>query len=128
MGDGGRSEPFMTPIGYFGISPDTDTFYPNLPKGTKIWPSIQRFKLDIPHFATGAEGSTEAQRLIASFRNRVSEGSVTNNIGGNNITSNIDYNKLGDAVAGAVISALVVADIKVEMDKRVMGRLVSELI
>lgn len=128
LGDGGRAEPFLTPSGLFGVSPATDTLYPNLPRGTKVWPSIQRFKLDIPHFATGAEGSTEAQRLIASFRNRVSEGSVTNNIGGNNITSNIDYNKLGDAVADAVISALVVADIKVEMDKRVMGRLVSELI
>ena len=90
--------------------------------------STHSCRVRLPHFATGAEGSTEAQRLIASFRNRVSEGSVTNNIGGNNITSNIDYNKLGDAVAGAVISALVVADIKVEMDKRVIGRLVSELI
>ncbi len=128
LGDGGRAEPFMTPSGTFGVSPSTDTLYPNLPRGTKVWPSIQRFKLDIPHFATGAEGSTEAQRLIASFRNRVSEGSVTNNIGGNNIASNIDYNKLGDAVAGAVINALAVADIKVEMDKRAMGRLVSELI
>ena len=72
LGDGGREEPFLTPSGYFGISPDTDTFYPNLPKGTKIWPSIQHFRMDIPHFATGAEGSTEAQRLIASFGKRAS--------------------------------------------------------
>lgn len=72
LGDGGREEPFLTPSGYFGISPDTDTFYPNLPKGTKIWPSIQHFRMDIPHFATGVEGSTEAQRLIASFGKRAS--------------------------------------------------------
>ena len=72
LGDGGREEPFLTPSGYFGISPDTDTFYPNLPKGTKIWPSMQHFRMDIPHFATGVEGSTEAQRLIASFGKRAS--------------------------------------------------------
>ena len=40
----------------------------------------------------------------------------------------IDYNELGNAVAGAVINALLVADIKVEIDKRSFGRLVSELI
>ena len=73
LGDGGREEPFLTPSGYFGISPDTDTFYPNLPKGTKIWPSIQHFRMDIPHFATGVEGSTEAQRLIASFGRNAEE-------------------------------------------------------
>lgn len=72
LGDGGREEPFMTPSGVFGVSPSTDTLYPNLPKGTKVWPSIQRFRMDIPHFATGVEGSTEAQRLIASFGKRAS--------------------------------------------------------
>ncbi len=82
LGDGGREEPFLTPSGYFGISPDTDTFYPNLPKGTKIWPSIQHFRMDIPHFATGVEGSTEAQRLIASFGKRESFGE---NTGSNNV-------------------------------------------
>lgn len=126
LGDGGREEPFMTPGGLFGVSPSTDTLYPNLPKGTKVWPSIQRFKMDIPHFATGAEGSTEAQRLIASFKSRELAGNFRTNVRNANITNNsyIDYNQL----AGALINALSVADIKIEMDKRQFGRLVGELI
>jgi hypothetical protein len=74
LGDGGREEPFMTPSGFFGVSPSTDTLYPNLPRGTQVWPSIKDFKLEIPHFATGVQGSTEAQRLIASFQNREPSG------------------------------------------------------
>lgn len=38
--------------------------------------------MDIPHFATGVEGSTEAQRLIASFGKRESFGE---NTGSNNV-------------------------------------------
>jgi hypothetical protein len=133
LGDGGREEPFMTPGGVFGVSPSTDTLYPNLPKGTKVWPSISRFKIDIPHFATGSQGSTEAQRLIAGFRNRESAASsnynsVSTSTGATNNEINIDYDKLGNAVAGAVINALAASDIKVEMDKRQLGRLVGELI
>ncbi|MPM27484.1 hypothetical protein SDC9_73995 [bioreactor metagenome] len=88
LGDGGREEPFLTPSGLFGVSPSTDTLYPNLPRGTQVWPSIQRFKLDIPHFATGAEGSTEAQRLIASFKNReLSGGSSSTSVSHSNQSS-----------------------------------------
>ena len=134
LGDGGRAEPFMTPSGVFGVSPSTDTLYPNLPQGTKVWPSIQRFKMDIPHFATGAKGSTEAQRLIASFGKTTQakaiekNGNVSDGGGFSGGGDTIDYNELGNAVAGAVINALLVADIKVEIDKRSFGRLVSELI
>lgn len=42
LGDGGRREPFLTPQGYFGVSPDKDTMY-NLPRGTKVWSSINKF-------------------------------------------------------------------------------------
>ncbi|CZR03368.1 phage tail tape measure protein [Trichococcus collinsii] len=134
LGDGGRAEPFLTPSGLFGVSPSTDTLYPNLPQGTKVWPSIQRFKMDIPHFATGAKGSTEAQRLIASFGKTTQakaiekNGNVSDGGGFSGGGDTIDYNELGNAVAGAVINALLVADIKVEIDKRSFGRLVSELI
>lgn len=48
LGDGGRREPFLTPDGMFGVSPATDTLY-NLPRGTKVWSSIDKFKRDILH-------------------------------------------------------------------------------
>ena len=88
LGDGGREEPFLTPSGVFGVSPSTDTLYPNLPRGTQVWPSIKDFKLEIPHFATGAQGSTEAQRLIASFQNReLSGGSSSTSVSHSNQSS-----------------------------------------
>lgn len=48
LGDGGRREPFLTPDGMFGVSPATDTLY-NLPRGTKVWSSIDKFKRDTNH-------------------------------------------------------------------------------
>lgn len=48
LGDGGRREPFLTPEGMFGVSPATDTLY-NLPRGTKVWSSIDKFKRDTLH-------------------------------------------------------------------------------
>lgn len=48
LGDGGRREPFLTPDGMFGVSPATDTLY-NLPRGTKVWSSIDKFKRDTLH-------------------------------------------------------------------------------
>ena len=41
LGDGGKAEPFLTPQGEFGISPPDWTMF-NLPRGTKIWPSVQK--------------------------------------------------------------------------------------
>lgn len=43
LGDGAKREPFLTPGGYFGISPNTPTAPLALPKGTKIWSSMARF-------------------------------------------------------------------------------------
>ena len=48
LGDGGRREPFLTPDGMFGVSPATDTLY-NLPRGIKVWSSIDKFKRDTLH-------------------------------------------------------------------------------
>lgn len=69
LGDGGQREPFLTPDGRFGVSPNTDTVY-NLPYGTKVWSSVNRFKQEasdspllanfikqLPHFATGTKSS-----------------------------------------------------------------------
>ena len=80
------------------------------------------------------EISPEAQRLIASFGKTTQakaiekNGNVSDGGGFSGGGDTIDYNELGNAVAGAVINALLVADIKVEIDKRSFGRLVSELI
>ena len=43
LGDGGKHEPYLTPQGYFGVSPDFDTPI-NLPMGSKVWSSINKFK------------------------------------------------------------------------------------
>ena len=69
LGDGGRKEPFLTPAGRFGVSPNTDTMY-NLPRGSKVWSSIQKFKSQasnndylksfmsqLPKFAMGTQKS-----------------------------------------------------------------------
>ena len=61
LGDGGKNEPYMTPDGYFGISP-AEWSLTALPVGSKVWPSISAFNADtdsvisgddIPRFATG---------------------------------------------------------------------------
>ncbi|KNH23925.1 hypothetical protein ACS78_08210 [Priestia megaterium] len=43
LGDGGLNEPFMLPNGQIGLSPNRATLFPNLPTGTKVWPSILDF-------------------------------------------------------------------------------------
>ena len=131
LGDGGREEPFLTPSGYFGISPDTDTFYPNLPKGTKIWPSIQHFRMDIPHFATGVEGSTEAQRLIASFGKRESfgESSGSNNVSNSNQTTTEIHNHFNITAYGELpnktvknITEKISRELKNMNDRKIINR------
>lgn len=52
LGDGGVSEPFLTPDGTFGISPPDWTLY-DLPRMTKVWPSIDSFLGNIPKYAKG---------------------------------------------------------------------------
>ena len=69
LGDGGKREPYLTPDGAFGVSPAVDTMY-NLPRGSKVWSSIQKFKSQassndylksfmnqLPKFATGTKQS-----------------------------------------------------------------------
>ncbi|MEO1783240.1 phage tail tape measure protein, TP901 family, core region [Enterococcus diestrammenae] len=69
LGDGGKREPFLTPQGDFGISPATWTPY-NLPKGTKIWPSIQKMMETIPRYATGTKfDDTKLSRLSVASNN-----------------------------------------------------------
>lgn len=131
LGDGGREEPFMTPSGVFGVSPSTDTLYPNLPKGTKVWPSIQHFRMDIPHFATGVEGSTEAQRLIASFGKKEASGesSGSNNVSNSNQTTTEIHNHFNITAYGELpnktvknITEKISRELKNMNDRKIINR------
>lgn len=80
LGDGGKNEPFMTPEGDFGISPNIDTLF-HLPRGTKVWPSIEAWESKIPHFANGSANTpTDAMKLLALAGNKVSEREVRDTV------------------------------------------------
>lgn len=59
LGDGGKAEPFLLPDGRLGLSPAIATLFPNLPKGTIVWKSIQDFLNDqVPEIATNMLAQT----------------------------------------------------------------------
>ncbi|MCA6775051.1 phage tail tape measure protein [Enterococcus mundtii] len=66
LGDGGKKEPFLTPQGHFGISPDDWTLY-DLPRGTKIWPSIAKMKESLPSYAKGTSFDDTAMSQIGHW-------------------------------------------------------------
>ena len=95
LGDGGKREPYLTPDGTFGVSPSTDTLY-NLPRGSKVWSSIQKFKAQasnndylksfmgqLPRFATGTS---------SSFLDSPQMPNVFNEQKSNSVSSNDNYN------------------------------------
>lgn len=108
LGDGGKHEPFLTPQGFFGISPNRDTVY-DLPLGTKVWSSIQKFKSEaqrdmrlsrlmdyLPKFAQGT-----SQSFLDAF-NRISlpfdpskMNVPTQNVSGDSYYFNITVNPVG---------------------------------
>ncbi|MHA7743878.1 hypothetical protein [Priestia aryabhattai] len=65
LGDGGKREPFLMPNGLLGLSPDSATLYPNLPKGTIVWPSIQAFIKEYSEAAASVIATNENQRTDA---------------------------------------------------------------
>ncbi|MEI2390552.1 phage tail tape measure protein [Priestia megaterium] len=65
LGDGGKREPFLMPNGLLGLSPDSATLYPNLPKGTIVWPSIQEFIKEYSEAAASVIATNENQRTDA---------------------------------------------------------------
>lgn len=83
LGDGGKREPFLTPQGQFGISPAEWTMF-NLPKGTKIWSSVQKLMDSLPRYANGTKfDDTKLSRLsVASnnFANPPAPASVQNQV------------------------------------------------
>ena len=95
LGDGGKREPYLTPDGTFGVSPAVDTMY-NLPRGSKVWSSIQKFKSQasnndylksfmgqLPRFAMGTQNS---------FLDSPKMPNVSNEQKSNSVSSNDNYN------------------------------------
>lgn len=123
LGDGGRREPFLTPDGQFGISPDIDTLY-NLPSGTKVWSSINKFRNSVkydtqlrglisqlPRFATGTTDSFLNFNMKTDFLNRRpdkttnfmkmtgnKDGDVNIYISGITIREELDIKKMADEI------------------------------
>ncbi|MFT9451786.1 phage tail tape measure protein [Liquorilactobacillus ghanensis] len=77
LGDGGRNEPYLTPSGSLGISPNVPTPY-YLERGTRVWPSIQAFKQDIPHYANGTLGHNGAVNTLLEARPTINKMADTN--------------------------------------------------
>lgn len=123
LGDGGRREPFLTPDGQFGLSPDIDTLY-NLPSGTKVWSSINKFRNSVkydtqlkglisqlPRFATGTTDSFLNFNMKTDFLNRKApkttnflgtngnkDGDVNIYISGITIREELDIKKMADEI------------------------------
>lgn len=69
LGDGGKHEPWLTPQGEFGVSPNDWTLH-DLPRGTKIWPSIEKFNSEIPQFANGTDiADTKIMNTLSMMSN-----------------------------------------------------------
>lgn len=83
LGDGGKAEPYLTPQGQFGISPADWTMY-DLPRGTKIWPSVQKLMDSLPRYANGTKfDDTNISRignLFESQGNDVDRGNVSSKL------------------------------------------------
>ncbi|MFI8495297.1 tape measure protein [Peribacillus butanolivorans] len=81
LGDGGKVEPFLMPNGLLGLSPDSTTLFPNLPKGTIVWPSIQDFLKEYTEnqaaaftIPTNETYRTDAMKLLALAGKTVDKG------------------------------------------------------
>lgn len=116
LGDGGKHEPWLTPQGDFGISPDDWTMY-DLPRGTKIWPSIEKFNSEMPRFAEGTSNTpTDAMKLLAIAGKNISSR--------NEINSTLPTNQSGmslESSSETVISELIAG-------QNTISRLLNQLI
>lgn len=88
LGDGGKAEPFLTPKGDFGISPPDWTLF-DLPRGTKIWPSIQKMRETLPKFASGTQFDDTVLSRIKIDSSSI--GSPSGSDGNSVIVGKIDY-------------------------------------
>lgn len=133
LGDGGNQEPYLTPDGDFGISPNKDTMF-DLPRGTKVWRNIEALMAEVPKYAKGTRNEgiklgdhtfdklTDAlvpfsgmnKQAIAPQTNNTREGDVYN----------IHLNTYGDLPTEMVrkLSVDISKNLKRENDKRNMAR------
>ena len=119
LGDGGKREPFLTPDGRFGVSPDRDTLY-NLPIGTKVWPSIGRFMSDasrnkalsrfvdfLPKYAEGTNRSfldaLSTIKMPDNFQDK--RDSVAD--GGNTFVFNLSVNPIGSQLSKSQADSII---------------------
>lgn len=117
LGDGGKREPFMTPQGAFGVSPNKDTLY-DLPTGSKVWPSINKFKQDaynnsflkrfidrLPKFATGTDKSfLDDLNKFQAPKNMMDNHQVTSN---NTINLSIDLQVIGSSITRSQADGII---------------------
>lgn len=100
LGDGGKVEPFLMPNGLLGLSPDSATLFPNLPKGTMVWPSIQDLLKEYAEsqaaaftISTNATNRTDAMKLLALAGKTVDKGNKrpgqSPNVGGSSEGNNV---------------------------------------
>lgn len=118
LGDGGKREPFLTPQGHFGIS-DADWGLYNLPRGTKIWPSIQKMMDSLPQYASGTQFD---DTVISRLNFRPSE---------NGLESRIDrlinlMQRFFNGEAALAVEGNVYIDDKVQLG-RVMTPVITDL-
>lgn len=102
LGDGGRHEPFLTPKGHLGVSPNVDTLM-NLPRGTKVWSSIGKFINQLPKFAGGTKfDDTNLSRFKFAEAPRTSNPFAQ-------IISQLKNSNNGDADSGLINAILALA-------------------
>lgn len=123
LGDGGRHEPYLTPQGYFGVSPADWTLY-DLPRGTKVWPSIEKFMSTIPKFAGGTEiGETKLMQAMSRLKTTRSESNNSPSV--NPSPAQIDYGRLSDILATSLMKALENADLAFLVGETAFAKLVG---
>ncbi|MGC3792050.1 phage tail tape measure protein [Priestia aryabhattai] len=103
MGDAGKHEPFLLPNGSLGISPDTPSLFPNLPKGTIVWPSIGDFTKQLMVNQQQANWTPSSGSILGGS-NTVSPTSIANsstvantyNSSSPTVNITVNYNGTGD--------------------------------
>lgn len=140
LGDGGKHEPWLTPQGDFGISPDDWTLY-DLPRGTKIWPSIEKFNSEIPKFAEGTSNTpTDAMKLLAiSGRNIERRNQINNTLSTNQTEMSLEQPSetviseliVGQNTISKLLNQLINSEGKpviMNIDGRVMGTILVPIL
>lgn len=135
LGDGGKREPFMTPDGRFGVSPDHDTMY-DLPIGSKVWSSISQFQREarnngmlhqlldyLPKYADGTNKSFLDSMSKISIPDSVMQG-IANNMTQPIIIQNGDEEALNVVIG--LLQQLLRKDSGFYVDSRDLSRSIEK--